>query len=111
MRSGIADIVAQLEEIPVGLHHRTRRGVEGLKEAVVELDRRVGVIVVGNPGVERWILSDDSKHQPRRDGARVGAHHIALPVDVFDAERRIDGSLVRIRGGTAQIVEMKRAKN
>ena len=51
------------------------------------------------------------QRQPRRNCARVGAHHIALMVDVLNAERGIDGRLVGIGRGSAEIIETKRAKN
>ena len=99
------DIFAKLEEISVSLHHRSGRGVEGFKQAVVKLDCGIGVVGRGKP--RRGALNAERRLEcePRRKFVRVGTHNVALPVDVLNTERRIDRCLVGIRRGAHQIVK------
>ena len=50
------------------------------------------------------------ENQARRDGARIGSDHVALPVDVLNAKRGIDGRLVGIGGGSGEVVEVEARK-
>jgi len=110
-RSGESQILAELEEIPVGLHHRSGRGVERLKQAIVELDRRIGVVWRGKP--RRGALNAEGrfKRKPRRKLVRIGAHHVALPIDVLNTN---EGSIAVWSGfvvGPLRLSKLKRAKN
>jgi len=40
----IAHTLPPVEEVAIGLHHRTCRGIEGLVESIVELHRRIRVV-------------------------------------------------------------------
>ena len=49
-RRGEGNVLPALKEVSVGLHDRPAGGVERLKKAVVELDRRIGSIGRGKAG-------------------------------------------------------------
>jgi hypothetical protein len=64
------EVLAHLEQVAVGPPSRIRRVVEGFVEAVAELQRGVGAVSVGNDGVARVKLTDDSEMKCG-DGVRV----------------------------------------
>ena len=65
---------------------------------------------VGKPGVERVMLTEDSSISCGETVRVIGAHHVALAVDILDAERRINGRLIGIGRGAGQIVEVETRK-
>src|ERR1700739_4741483 len=44
LSGGVTDVLPLLEQIAVGLHHRSAGAVEGFEEAIFKLDRWVSVI-------------------------------------------------------------------
>src|ERR1017187_8050968 len=109
-RAGEDHVFAQLEEVAVGLHYRSRSRVEGFKQSVAELDARVGVVGCGKSTGRACDAQGRLKNQPWREAACVGAHHVALPVNVLNTERRIDRRLVRICRWAHQIIEVEACK-
>ncbi len=106
-RGGEGEILSALKKIAVGLHHRSGRGVECLEQAVAEFYGGVGAVGCGKARRGTSDAHRGLEREPRRNGARVCRHHVALVVDVLDAEGGIDGRLVWIGGGTGEIVEVE----
>ena len=65
---------------------------------------------VGKPGRGTNDADGGLENQARRDGARIRADYITLPIDVFDAECRIDRGLVGIGRGAGQVIEIEARK-
>ena len=95
---------------PSGYARGAGGGVEGLEQSIVEFDRGVGMIGRGKARCRARDTDGRLKDQVRRGSARPCAHHIALTVDVLDAEGGIDGRLVGIGGGSGEVVEVEACK-
>src|ERR1700734_2728752 len=102
---GPGEKLTALEEISIDLDHRARRRIEGLEKAVVEADCGVGVVGGWESRSGASDADGGKQSEARRDGARISAIHVSLPVDVGGAEGGIDGGLVGIGGWTGEIVD------
>ena len=103
---GPGDELTTMKEISIGLHDRTPGRVECLEGSVVELDCRVGQVRRG----KAWRAAGDAdqrfEDQARRCCMCPGSNHIALMIDVRDAEGWIDGGLIWIGGGPGEVIEI-----
>ena len=107
---GIGKVLAALEEVTVGLHDRSGCRIEGLKDAVDELDSRIGVVEGWKAGSRARDAKGRFQGEARRTAARPRAHNVALAVDVFNAEGGIDGRLVRVGCRPGEVVKIEAGK-
>ena len=104
-RSGVRKTLPQGKEVVECGNHRAARDIEGLKQTVVELHCRIGMVRC----YKRRRGPRDAKHrvqsQPLRRIAREVKCQVALPVDIRNSETRVEHCLIRIGGWPGQVVK------
>src|SRR6202047_262705 len=97
-------IQLSLEQIPERRHHRARRSIERLIEAIDELQSRISVV---RRHKRRRRSREAHRRRPekeRRHSARVSDDPVPLPIHILDAKARIEQRLIWICCRSRQIV-------